>query len=43
MMTAQATTKPQINDLISGMKKNNRATRAARFWCNFDVACQMTT
>ena len=40
-------TKPQINDLIGWMKKNNRAARAARaarflVQC-FDVVCQTTT
>jgi len=28
--TGTATTKPQINDLIGSMRKNNRAARAAR-------------
>ena len=31
-MTATPTTTPQISDLIGGMKKYNRATRAARFF-----------
>ena len=31
MTTVTATTTPQINDLIGGMRKNNRAARAARF------------
>ena len=35
MTTATATTPPQINDLIGWTRKNNRAARAARFWCNY--------
>ena len=42
--TATTTTTPQINDLIGWMKKNNRATRAARSLVHFfDVVCQTTT
>ena len=33
--TGTATTTPQIKDLIGWMKKNNRATRAARFLAQF--------
>lgn len=35
MKTSTAMILPQINDLIGCMKENNRAARAARFWCNF--------
>ena len=35
---------PQINDLIGGMRKNNRAARAARFMVQFfDEVCSSTT
>ena len=35
---------PQINDLIGGMRKNNRAAHAARFMVQFfDEVCQSTT
>ena len=43
-MTATSTTTPQLNDLISSMKKNNRAARAARFLVQcFDVVWLTTT
>ena len=38
-----ATTTPLINDLISLMKKNNRAARAARFLEQALDICKMTT
>ena len=42
--TTTATSAPQINDMIGGVKKNNRAARAARdFGAIFDVVCQTTT
>ena len=42
--TGTATTSPQINDLISWIRKNNRAARAARFLVRFlDVVCQIMT
>ena len=35
---------PQINDLIGGMRKNNRAAHAARFMVQFfDEVFQSTT
>lgn len=35
MTTATATTPPQMNDLIAGMRENNRAAGAARFLVQF--------
>ena len=41
---ARAPTTPQINDVIAGMWKNNRTSRAARTLTNyFDVVCQTKT
>jgi len=44
LLSATSTTTPQINDLISWVKKNNRAARAARFLVQcFDEVYRTTT
>ena len=44
MNTAMATMTSGNNDLIGGMRRNNRGARAARTLVQFlDVVCQMTT
>ena len=44
MTTAAARQHQKNNDLIGGMRKNNRAARAARTSVHlFDVVCQMTS
>ena len=43
MTTATATTAPENNDVIGGMRKNNRAERAARTLEHFiDVVCEIS-